>query len=287
MHPAPSLIAFSTLSGLGLGLLAALGFGLAPTTGWTGFVFFGLAFVLAGGGLASSTLHLGHPERALKAFTQWRSSWLSREAWLAVAALAVMALYGALAILVGIVLPPLGWLGATLCLATVGATSMIYAQLKTVPRWHHWTTPTLFLAYSITGGLLLSGETRIATLLLAALGVAQFVSWRAADGRLANPDSTVESATGLGTIGKVRLFERPHTGGNYLTHEMVFQVARKHAEKLRIIALVLAFALPVLLLLMSFSHLLAGLAVLSHIAGVALQRWLFFAEAEHVVGLYY
>ena len=49
----------------------------------------------------------------------------------------------------------------------------------------------------------------------------------------------------------------------------------------------LMILLPVVLLLAPFSHLLAAVAVLSHLAGVAVSRWLFFAEAEHVVGLYY
>ncbi len=38
-----------------------------------------LALVLIGGGLLSSTLHLGNPQRAWRALSQWRSSWLSRE----------------------------------------------------------------------------------------------------------------------------------------------------------------------------------------------------------------
>ena len=95
MHPAPSVILFSSLSGIGFGLLAWLGIGLPAVTGWVAFVFFALAYLLAVGGLIASTFHLGHPERALKAFTQWRSSWLSREAWASVAALLVMAAYGA------------------------------------------------------------------------------------------------------------------------------------------------------------------------------------------------
>ena len=37
-------------------------------------------------GLVSSTLHLSHPERAWRAFSQWRSSWLSREGVAAVGA---------------------------------------------------------------------------------------------------------------------------------------------------------------------------------------------------------
>lgn len=286
MHPAPSLIAFSTLSGLGLGLLAALGIGVAPTQGLSGLIFFALAFALTGAGLLSSTLHLGHPERALKAFSQWRTSWLSREAWIAVAALGVMGLYALLALL-GLRLAPLGWLGALLSLGTVGCTAMIYAQLKTVPRWHQPTTPALFVGYAVTGGALLSGQLWPSVVLLAAMAAAQFIAWQHGDTALARSGSNAGTATGLGGHGSVRLFEPPHTGGNYLTREMVFRVARKHTEKLRILVLILAFALPAIALLLPFSHIWAGVAVLSHVVGMLAQRWLFFAEAEHVMGFYY
>ena len=95
MHPAPSVILFTTLSGAGFGLLFWLGLGLPAPTGWAAFGYFVLAYLLAVGGLIASTLHLGHPERAWRAFSQWRSSWLSREGVSAVAALLVMAVYGA------------------------------------------------------------------------------------------------------------------------------------------------------------------------------------------------
>ncbi len=104
---------------------------------------------------------------------------------------------------------------------------------------------------------------------------------------MAASGTSIETATGLGHIGKVRAFEPPHTGSNYLLREMVFVVARKHARKLRLIALGLMAVLPALLLLLPFGHWLALIAVLSHVAGVLVSRWLFFAEAEHVVGLYY
>ena len=94
MHPAPSVILFTTLSGLGFGLLIFLGLGMPNVTGLTALIFFAIAYGLAVGGLLASTFHLGHPERALKAFSQWRSSWLSREGICAVAALMVMAIYG-------------------------------------------------------------------------------------------------------------------------------------------------------------------------------------------------
>ena len=58
-----------------------------PPTGGVGFAFFFIAYALAVGGLLASTFHLGHPERAWRAFSQWKTSWLSREGVLAVAAL--------------------------------------------------------------------------------------------------------------------------------------------------------------------------------------------------------
>lgn len=292
MHPAPSIILFTSLSGLGFGLLMMLGLGYPDVSGGVAFVFFALAYGLAVGGLVASTLHLGHPERALKAFAQWRSSWLSREGWLAVATLLVMAPYALGLVFGGTRLAALGIIGAVLALATVFATSMIYTQLRTIPRWNHWSPPVLFLGYAIVGGVLLSGEVTTALWLLIILGLVQIVAWFDQDRREVASETTLATATGLGTNGTVRAFEPPHTGSNYLTDEMGFRVARKHAAVLKIAALVLAFVLPVFFLMpivfdLGGTHLFAALAILSHIAGVLVQRWLFFAEAKHVVSLYY
>lgn len=288
MHPAPSLIAFTTLSGLGFGLLAFLGIGLPSVTGGTAFVFYLIAYVLAGGGLLSSTLHLGHPERALKAFSQWRSSWLSREAWLAVIALTVNGLYALGLIFFGVRIAPLGLVGAIFALSTVFGTAMIYTQLATIPRWHHWTTPVLFLAYAVAGGALLAGQTFIAPAFLVIAGAFQIWVWQAGDRRVGQSETSIATATGLGDRGEVRAFEPPHTGTNYLLTEMVHVVGRKHSMKLRGIAFLLAIILPwAILFLLPFNHALAGIAVVSHVIGVACARWLFYAEAEHVVGFYY
>ena len=287
MHPAPSVILFTTFSGLGFGLLFWLGINPNPPAGWVAFVFFAIAYLGAVGGLLASTFHLGHPERALKAFSQWKTSWLSREGICAVATLLIMALYGAGLVFFGAHWAPLGWLGALGALATVFTTSMIYAQLKTVPRWKHWTTPALFLLLSLGGGALLAGNVRFALPLLIIAGVLQAFAWFHGDGRFAASGTTMETATGLGHIGTVRAFEPPHTGTNYLMKEFIHVVGRKHALQLRVIALVLGFVVPVLMLLMTFHHWNALVAVVSHIAGVLALRWLFFAQAEHVVGFYY
>lgn len=305
MHPAYSIIFFTVASGAGFGLLAILGlaplFGVAPAgvLGWGGFV---IAYALCVGGLLSSTLHLGHPERALLAFTQWRSSWLSREGVLAVATLLTGAVYGAAALLFGAVLGWLGALTALLAFATVWATGMIYAQIKAVDRWHTPQTAACYLAFAAAGGLLLfallralaTGEAQVGLDALAGIAlIGAFALKRRwwARGDAAPARSTPESATGLGGLGTVRLLEAPHTAKNYLLKEMGYQVARKHAEKLRMLAQALGAGAPMLLLVVATvapaPALWLALAAAAHLAGMLAERWLFFAEAEHAVMTYY
>ena len=286
MNPAGSVIVFTVSSGLGFGLLTWLGLGLPDVRGWAAFWYYALGCGLAGGGLLASTFHLGNPQRFLKAFSQWRSSWLSREGCLAVAALTVLGLF-AIGALMSTVWQPLGYIGAVLAVLTVFATSMIYAQLKTVPRWNHWSTPVLFMLLSLGGGGLLAMQVWPAMILLALVGVMQLVAWLSGDGRFESRGTDIGTATGLGVRGIVRAFEPPHTGNNYLLKEMVHKVGRKHAVKLRIIAFVLMIVAPLGLLMVSCEVPMIILAAILHATGTFAQRWLFFAEAEHVVGLYY
>ena len=288
MHPAPSVILFTVLSGMGFGCLAFLGLGLPEPAGWTAFFHWGLGYGLAVGGLLASTFHLGNPQRFLRAFTQWRTSWLSREAWTSVGALLVLAPV-ALSDWLG-----LGWprgpgiLGAGLSVATVGTTSMIYAQMATIPRWNSWTTPALFLSFMVAGGALLTGSIGFALVGCVAVAGALIMSFRIGDRAFAKAAQTIGSATGLDRIGAATVFELPHTGQNYLLREMIHVVARRHVARLRMISLVASAALPALLLLVLPScPLTFGLAAALHLIGALAARWLFFAEAEHVVGLYY
>ena len=287
MHPSPSVIIFTALSGLGFGLLVFLGLKMPDVTGVLAFIFFVIGFGLAVGGLISSTFHLGRPERSLKAFKQWRSSWLSREAIAAVFTLSVMAVYAIGRIFFDYDIRILGVVGALMSIVTVFTTSMIYAQLKSIPRWNTKLTPAYFLSLSLAGGALLAGQITFCLLLLLISGIIQLLVWIKGDRALALSGTTIESGTGLGAIGRVRAFEPPHTGTNYLLKEFVHIVGRKHSAKLRIIALILMIGTPIILLSLSFSHFLAALSVISHISGLFISRWLFFAEAEHVVGLYY
>jgi len=308
MHPALSVIVFTTASGAGYGALVGLAvfgaLGLLPATPGLGIVAFGLALGLITAGLLASTFHLGRPERAWRAFSQWRSSWLSREG------VASSVTY----------LPALGfafgwvWLGdnrgvwallgllaALGALATLVCTGMIYASLKPVARWHNrWVVPGYLALGLMSGAVLLDALARLSghatdALTLSALvliGLGALIKlgyWRSIDHTAA--PSTPATATGLPS--PVRLLDAPHTEENYLLREMGFRIARKHAAKLRRIALAAGFAAPFVLawlalLLGGWAGALASLIAVPAVAlGVAVERWLFFAEARHTVMLYY
>lgn len=300
MHPAPSLIAFTVLSGLGLGLMAWICLGFGPDNRTFAVLGSGLALALSAGGSLASVAHLARPDRAWRAFSQWTSSWLSREGCLMLATLAGFALYAGVWAVFGLRFWGLGWLTAALALGTVYCTAMIYAQLRTVPRWSVAPTPELFLALAGCGGYLalnaLSGLTgggahgpRLLLGLALTAGIAIWWQTQATGARRSVLGTTLGTATGLGGTGRIRAFEAPHTGANYLLDEMAFQIGRKRAWQLRWIGAALGFLVPVVLVLARW---LVGdwvlvPALVSHVAGVMALRWLFFAEAEHVQALYY
>ncbi len=288
MHPAPSVIVFTSLSGLGFGLLAWMGLGFPNVTGLPAFGWFFVAYGLAVGGLISSTFHLGNPKNAIYAFSQWRTSWLSREGILAVVTLLVFAPYAIGRIFLGVNWPALGNLGAVLALLSVFTTSMIYAQMKTVPRWNMLPlVPAMFLLYAIAGGALLAGQTYLSGWLILAVTLLQVAIWKAGDGKFAGLATDKGTATGLGRLGKVRLLDAGHTARSYVMDEMVHLIGRRHARKLRLISVFAIGLIPAFLLIFFPASTLAGLvALILHVAGVFVSRWLFFAEAEHVVGMY-
>jgi len=305
MHPAFSVIVFTVVSGAGFGLMAVYGLGLvlglATLSAWPPII----AGVLAAVGLLSSMLHLGHPERAWRAFSQWRSSWLSREGVLSVATFGPLALLLACAWfgVEGLLPMAAGLVLAAMAVATVYATAMIYASLKPVPQWHDsWVVP-VYLGNAFTSGALLWTVTArallepaaVVALLAAVLALlallVKLAYWRS----IANPTgtTTAETATGLGGIGKVRMLDPPHTSENYLLKEMGYRVARKHARKLRRVAVGLGYVAPLLLALLSAflsptpGLIVAGAALAANLLGLLVERWLFFAEAKHLVVLYY
>ena len=310
VHPALSIVFFTTASGAGFALLFLIGIGvplgLLPADRWFGVAGLLTAFVLAAGGLVSSVFHLGHPERAWRAFSQWRSSWLSREGVLSVMTLvpaAVFAigwvLFGATSGFIGLC----GVLAASLAAGTIHCTGMIYASLTPIYQWHNrWTVPNYLALGLMTGFLLLDLIVRFwvawpvgtAILTLLAIVAAWWLKeayWRLID--TTSAPSTVASATALGRHGRVRLLEPPHTQDNYLLQEMGYRIARKHGVRLRAIARVAGFAAPLLLTLVALiaaggtAAIAAAIALASAALGLVIERWLFFAEAKHTVTLYY
>ena len=88
-----------------------------------------------------------------------------------------------------------------------------------------------------------------APLALLAVGAVLLALWRVGDGAFQRAGQTIGTATGLDRIGTPWVFEPAHTAGNYLLREMIFVVGRKHAAKLRAIALGFAVALPLIVLI--------------------------------------
>lgn len=309
MHPPLSVVGFTVLSGAGYGFIAL--FIIAAMLQLGGPVSVGelmaagiTGFLLITVGLLLSTGHLANPRNAWRAFSRFRSSWLSREAVLAVLFYPVAAAY-----LLGLLLgdgvghgPLTGLLGAltvALALGTVLATGMIYACLPTIRAWHSSLTPINYLLMGLAlGGLLLvlvrglagaelTPVTALALLLLilAGLGKLLHYDWQR---RQAGRGPDAGSATGL-TGPHVRLLDPGHTSGTFLTDEFIHGAGAEQIQILRRMVLMAGFAIPALMLLATTvapALWPALLALPIAFAGVLLERWLFFVEARHVVRHY-
>lgn len=305
MRPALSVIFFTVLSGAGYGLWCLLGAalvsGVYPLHGADVLVPLLFGCVLVTAGLLASTAHLGRPERAWRALSQWRSSWLSREGLAALAAyLPMLAVAGcAWRGVDGAPIRVAGALLALLALATLYCTANIYRSLKTIAAWRTRQVLPLFFAFALlSGGLWLwawlaarsifSPGLPLSLLALAVIaGVIKADYWRAIDQLPAN---TAGHATGLGFLGQVRAFESPAIETSYLVHEMAFVLARRHAGRLRRIALVLFAGVPALGIaatVLGGSAWIAPLLALACLAGIFIERWLFFAQARHAVAAFF
>lgn len=307
MRPSASVLLLTTLTGFGYGLLAWMGAGAAlqflPVSRPLALGGIALALALASAGLVASTFHLGRPERAWRAFSQWRSSWLSREGVVSVLTYPI-----AIAFAVAIYRDPHSVaaqvLGAASLLASAGTvfcTAMIYASLKPIRQWHNpHTAPGYLIHAAFSGAILLAlvsaavlgapGEVAAAAAVSAALALAaKAFYWRHIDRE--SPLATLAHAIGLPRGTEVKPLDAPHFTENYILREMGFAVARRHAARLRRLALALAFAVPAALSLLAALRVmpltLMAVAVACALLGLLTERWLFFAEATHVSALYY
>ena len=303
MHPAFSVLVFTVMSGAGYGLitLMVLGHmsGFAPQES---DVLIGggvLALVMITVGLLSSTLHLANPKNAWRSFSRFKTSWLSREAVFAVLFYPFTLIYllgvwlqGAD---VGTFVALCGVVSSVLAMVTLFCTSMIYASLKTIRQWNSSLTPVNYIALGLMSGSLLlaavqaivAGELAgvqlqmaMGLLVLGAVVKVVYLFW------IGKPaGSTINTATGF-TQASVRLLDQGHTSNGFLNNEFGYTVEANKLVRLRLLMLALAFVVPFLLLLAASST-LTVIAALLVIAGLLVERWLFFAEARHVVRLFH
>ena len=312
MKPTFSIIFFTVISGAGLGLLSLLALAdvcpvdTLPRAAFTTGI--ALAFALIVVGLASSTLHLAKPSNAWRAFSRFRTSWLSREAVFAAALVGVTLLYGGSVAsdARGAIRIPIAVVTSALCCAVLFCTAMIYASLKPIRQWHTRWTPANYLLLGHWSGALgllalaFAYDARPMPFVWLALAVGvvalavKLAYWRAI-----GDDThavTLERAIGVRegvrppatTVAQARLFDAGHSHGTFLTNEFGFRVARKHATLVRVCALLLAFGIPAVAFASGTRS--AGLVALVAalcVVGLFAERWLFFAEARHTVRLYH
>jgi DMSO reductase anchor subunit len=336
MRPTFSIIFFTVLSGAGYGLFFLLGLGLACGVSLTPYqsvgiddfhfgrlaivpvihdprirlaVFLAIGVLLTTVGLLASVAHLGKPLRAWRAFSQWRSSWLSREG------VASLVTYLPIAVIAFVLfarpdahmdLRLLGLLLVLCCIATVFCTAHIYSSLPPIRAWHNrYTLPVYLLLGLYSGslwlialdwlpirGALYEDAVKVVWLVSAiitapACGWLKWRYWRYLDTDAHAPHAG--AATGLDRLGTVRSFEQPHTEENYLTHEMGFVLARKHSAKLRAIAFWTILLTPIATLPLTWliGWAATWLTLIVGMLGIFVERWLFFAEAKHAVMAYY
>lgn len=303
MHPAFSVIFFTVGSGAGLGLFALLVLAdlLQPGGGLSSKLLLMpgvLAVFLVGGGFTSSLFHLANPKNSWRAVMRFRTSWLSREGVFGLLFFPFATAY------LGLVwLAPESWLplryifgvaALLLSWAAIFSTGMIYACLKTIRQWNTPLTPASYLVLGhFSGALLLLAFLpqekqglfiipAIALLIAATLLKAIYYFWIDAP----HISATINTATGFNRA-RVKLLDQGHTHGTFLTQEFGFQIARKYRLVLKAIVFLVAFLFPLSILLGSPTQGDIVLAALSALLGLVVERWLFFAEARHVINLYH
>jgi len=322
MHPAFSVIFFTTLAGAGQGLFLALYTGqlysvfkLLPAENPVHFYALGclIAMILLVAGLVSSFFHLGRPERAWRSAAMWRTSWLSREVIVLPTLMGAIAVWGLIHYIgwnpvlftfsngIGIDLSLLvGAVATLLCFTLFLCTGMIYACIKMLQEW---ASPLTVINYTLFGGA--SGFT-LATAFAAWQGSGMtwfFGGWaviltvlvlftRSAslfrNSRLKHK-STIESAIGI-RHSHIEQKSQGAMGGSFNTREYFHGASKRKYKNIKWLFLVLVFPVPLVLLSIGLgAHILRLLfaAFLVQYIGLLMERWFFFAQANHPQNLYY
>ena len=296
MRPAFSVIFLTTLIGAGQGLFLALYVCelLSPQSCSTEFLIGGsmIVLLLSSLGLIASFFHLGHPERAWRTATMWRTSWLSREVIALPVFMAAVFAYG---------IAHWAQLGYTLAIGTVAAaaslalficTGMIYAAIKVLKEWSHPLTLINFTLLGCASGAMLAaayaGFTApdLVTPLSRAAAVLTLLALATRGASLIrnaslHPGTTLQTAIGV---------RHPHIvqksqgamGGSFNTREFFHGQSAAFMRNIVPAFLVTVFFIPLALVMF-----LPLLAFIVQYCGLLAERWYFFAEAKHPQNLYY
>lgn len=318
MNPAISVVFLTTLIGVGQGFFLALYVGevmalLGIVAAPEGRNFYALGSAIAllflGLGLFASFFHLGHPERAWRAATMWRTSWLSRECIALPAFMIVVALYGATHYsgwpttangMLRATTAIIGGVGTGFCLTLFVCTGMIYACIKFLQEWASSLTVVNYILLGCASGFTLATGFAFATApaLASMYGVSAIVLTLASlltrgaslyrNARL-KPKSTLQTATG---IRHPRIVQKAQgtMGGSFNTRHFFHGRSAGFFRSIKWTFLVLAFPIPILLLgggLAAASTSLLFAAFVVQYAGLIAERWFFFAQANHPQNLYY
>jgi DMSO reductase anchor subunit len=306
MHPAFSILFFTTLAGAAQGLLVTLA--LAQIGGVamdSGFVLqaIALGLVLLVAGLASSFLHLGHKMRAWRAVLMWRTSWMSREvivlpAYIGLTALWWLSLYAGADSGLAYALP---WAIAVGALLLWYCTAMIYACLRFIQEWAHWSTVANFILIGLASGSVLAcalaaygGQAALLNALApwatAATVLAALLRWYSLRRNSSlRPVSTLQSATG---IQAKRLVQKSMgmSAGAFNTREFFHGASQLVLRNVRWAFVLGLFVLPLGLALCALSSASTwpwAWAALIQAPALIAERWVFFAQAKHPQNLYY
>ena len=302
MRPAWSVILLTTLIGAAQGLFLVVFLLDAFRAPPQGFVILscGVSLLLLVCGLIASFFHLGRPERAWRAASQWRTSWLSREVIVLPAFMGAVAIYGCSVFFVfdRSISLSIGFVAAVLCMALFVCTGMIYACLKFLQEWSSPLTLLNFFLLGIASGFTLAVPLAVLAypqfagpLALAAfaLGAAAWLARCAALLRNARlrPKSTTATAIG---VAHPRIVQKAQgfMGGSFNTREFFHGRAEPLVRAVRWTFLALVFPVPGWLLGWGGGSLAAFAAAFAlQFAGLLAERWYFFAEARHPQNLYY
>ena len=321
MHPAFSVIFLTTLIGAGQGLFLALYTGqlysLANLLPAQSDHFYSLgslaALALLVGGLVASIFHLGRPERAWRAATQWRTSWLSREVIVLPAAMGLTFFYGLFHYLgwtdplfvISETLPVditliIGALGTLATFLLFLCTAMIYASLRFIKAWHSPLTVANFLFLGVASGFMLAaalsaylginlvafyGTWAVIATLLGAItrGISLYRNTRF------RCKVDLKSAIGV-HHSDLHQKAQGFMGGSFNTREFFHGKSDGFLLAVRYGFLLMVFVLPVVLIVLAYvmeSARLPMAAFAIQYLGLVMERYHFFTEAKHPQNLYY